>query len=228
MEFEQIYDYIHSIDKGYGLSRTRIPTLGSLIESISFSSVLDVGAGQGQLLQWIESKFSVAVTGVEISQEAIKKAQYAPLQHGYAQDLKFDDDSFDIVICTHVLEHITPPDILKCLDEFRRVSSHWVLIEVDNGKSLEDRHLRNSAYAGQSLHVTRRPLEWWETRIVESGLNISRKRMTGDTRCAYLCTLGEPHPQRQLHFGLDEYPNYTSDEVKAELRRRKLKRRKLS
>ena len=45
-------------------------------------------------------------------------------------DLKFDDNSFDVIICSHVLEHI--PDDAKAMSEMHRVlkTDGWAIINV--------------------------------------------------------------------------------------------------
>jgi len=45
-------------------------------------------------------------------------------------DLKFDDNSFDVIICSHVLEHI--PDDAKAMSEMHRVlkADGWAIINV--------------------------------------------------------------------------------------------------
>lgn len=52
--------------------------------------------------------------------------------------LPFDDRSFDVVLCLHVLEHV--PDDLSALREFARVLRGWGILQVPvfGGRTIED------------------------------------------------------------------------------------------
>lgn len=58
------------------------------------------------------------------------------------QDIPFEDNSFDVIMCNHVLEHV--PDDKKAMSEFFRVMKPggWGIFEVpvdySNPKTLED------------------------------------------------------------------------------------------
>jgi len=68
-------------------------------------------------------KRGAQVVGLDFSDEAIEIARRnvpeAEFQQGDAQDLPFEDDSFDAVVCGFGLIHI--PDPARALTEIRRV-----------------------------------------------------------------------------------------------------------
>jgi SAM-dependent methyltransferase len=76
-------------------------------------------------------------------------------------DIQYPDESFDVIFCSHVLEHV--PDDRKAMREFARVlkSSGWAVILVpcfpDRGKTFEDWSVTDPAewlkVFGQADHV---------------------------------------------------------------------------
>lgn len=100
----------------------------------TFKKVLEVGAGDGSILKFLsERSFAPEYHGVEISESGvahilsrnINKLLSVQIFDGY--HLPFEDDAFDLVILSHVLEHVEHERLL--LREIKRVSGH-VVIEV--------------------------------------------------------------------------------------------------
>ncbi|TDE17243.1 class I SAM-dependent methyltransferase [Dyadobacter psychrotolerans] len=103
----------------------------ALAKHINFKNVLEVGAGEGSILNWLSKwNFSTDLNCVEISEsgiELIKSKNIANLKDillfdGYR--IPYADDHFDLVICSHVLEHVEHERIL--LREIKRVSKHQI------------------------------------------------------------------------------------------------------
>ena len=86
--------------------------------------VLDVGASTGIIDNVLAKNFD-SVTGIDIDKVALDyaKTKYKrtnlKFQLGDAMKLKFKDNSFDIVICAHVYEHV--PNSQKMFLEIYRV-----------------------------------------------------------------------------------------------------------
>jgi len=75
------------------------------------AKVLDVGCGRGQLLRAFRQS-GCDVTGTEFSEEACRFAREVlklPVRVGLLQELNFPDNSFDVVVMWHVLEHVSDP-----------------------------------------------------------------------------------------------------------------------
>jgi ubiquinone/menaquinone biosynthesis C-methylase UbiE len=109
----------------------KVQNIIDVTKGLSFDSVVDIGAGDGNVLSLLaEMKFSSNLTAVEISSSAIeqiKKKNIAGLNEikqfdGY--NLPFDDKTFDLAICSHVIEHVEFPRIL--LREIKRISKMQV------------------------------------------------------------------------------------------------------
>lgn len=104
-------------------------------------NILDVGCASGWFLSRVELRYPKSkCVGVDIYKKAIEygKKRYKSLKliHADAHNLPFTDSSFDLVICTEVLEHVASPE--KVLKEIERVlSSRGIaIIEMDTGSFL--------------------------------------------------------------------------------------------
>ncbi|MFH1380700.1 MAG: class I SAM-dependent methyltransferase [Candidatus Omnitrophota bacterium] len=97
------------------------------------SNVLEVGCGEGYLLNYISNlkKFS-RVEGIDRSAEIINKAKSLYPELSFAQksvySLDFRDNEFDLVLACEVLEHLE--DYKKALAEIKRVTSQYVIVSV--------------------------------------------------------------------------------------------------
>ncbi len=74
-------------------------------------SVLDVGTCSGYLLRIVDEKFDgVSLTGTDYYEECVRLSQAlvpnADVVKASIDDLKSGEDTFDVVFCTEVLEHI--------------------------------------------------------------------------------------------------------------------------
>lgn len=88
----------------------------------NIDAVLDVGAAEGLILGSIKKKFPKAeCVGLEYSQELINLNQNKNIKivQGDAQNLPFENNSFDIAVATAIIEHLPQP--LKMLTEIYRI-----------------------------------------------------------------------------------------------------------
>jgi ubiquinone/menaquinone biosynthesis C-methylase UbiE len=99
-----------------------------------FTKVLEVGAGDGSILKYLnEANFSAEVHAIEISQSGVDQIEEKKISNlksvqvfdGYR--IPFEDNEFELVILSHVLEHVEFERML--LREIKRVSE-YVVIEV--------------------------------------------------------------------------------------------------
>ncbi len=102
-----------------------------LAKTIQFDSVLEVGSGEGSILYWLSQwDFSKNLNAIEISKSGIdlikskniKNLHDVLLFDGYR--IPYEDNHFDLVICSHVLEHVEHERVL--LREIKRVSKHQI------------------------------------------------------------------------------------------------------
>jgi ubiquinone/menaquinone biosynthesis C-methylase UbiE len=93
--------------------------------------VLDVGCGPGRLAMAFAERVAPqgSVEGVDASPEMINRASSqarkrgvpANFRVGYAQQLPFEDATFDAVACTLALHHVAQDDQLTAVEEMYRV-----------------------------------------------------------------------------------------------------------
>jgi ubiquinone/menaquinone biosynthesis C-methylase UbiE len=104
--------------------------------------VLDVGFGTGMLM--FSFKPTCTLFGTEFSTTAIERARAKARKKGYAgfqfsvpaasEELPFPADTFDVVVCSHVIEHVMhDQDFLDELVRVLRPNGHLVIIApLDN------------------------------------------------------------------------------------------------
>ncbi len=98
----------------------------------TFKKVLEVGAGDGRSLYYLDQwKFAPEVHALEISKSGVAHIQAKKIpsvqsvQEFDGYHIPFPDDSFDLVILAHVLEHVEHERLL--LRELKRVSKFQVI-----------------------------------------------------------------------------------------------------
>jgi ubiquinone/menaquinone biosynthesis C-methylase UbiE len=106
-----------------------------MITKTDGKSLLDAGCGEGLSIKNIkkERQFS-RIYGIDLSLPAIKLANKINTQSMFIQgsvlNLPFKDESFGVVICLEVLEHLEKPE--QGLREILRVTSRYILLSVPN------------------------------------------------------------------------------------------------
>lgn len=119
---------------------------------ISNGKVLIVGAGTGAETVSF-SKGASHVTALEPSTDACSiiedKVEYYDIRNvtvdcGFAEELKYNDGEFDLVVCITVLEHTQNP--MKCIDEMVRVlkSKKWMLLVTPEYFGLHEQHYKRN------------------------------------------------------------------------------------
>ncbi|MEO1552347.1 MAG: class I SAM-dependent methyltransferase [Pseudomonadota bacterium] len=96
--------------------------------------VLDLGCGEGRHVHGLYMLGHLDIVGIDLDPDSLKKAEdglatlpkpagdeiaKVVFETGDATALRFEDDSFDAIICSEVLEHL--PDYDAALTEMRRV-----------------------------------------------------------------------------------------------------------
>ncbi len=100
------------------------------------STVFEIGCGEGLILRQLQFVFAreVFLSGADLDADLLRVGQSLleslPLSCASIYELPFDDNSFDLVISTEVLEHLEDP--LHALREVCRVSKRYVLLSVPN------------------------------------------------------------------------------------------------
>lgn len=115
-------------------AKAKAQNIVDVCEKLSPKKILEVGAGDGSILHFLDEwNFGEALYALEISESGVKvitsrtlkKVKEVQSFDGYK--IPYPDQSFDLVILAHVLEHVEHERLL--LRELRRVAK-YVVVEV--------------------------------------------------------------------------------------------------
>ena len=125
----------------------------------TFTKVLEVGAGDGSILKYLSDwSFAPEYHAVEISDSGVKHIQSRRIKglssvrefDGY--HLPFEDNSFDLLILSHVLEHVEHERLL--LREIKRVSRSFVIeVPIDYKPGVDKRIKHFMAYGHINVYT---------------------------------------------------------------------------
>ncbi|MBL7718640.1 MAG: class I SAM-dependent methyltransferase [Flavipsychrobacter sp.] len=94
------------------------------------TTLLDVGCGRGYYLNEIAQRTQLRLTGCDMMDSIPGlNADYAK---GFVEHLPFADNTFDIVTCTHTVEHIL--DLKQAVNELKRVARKQLIIVTPRQK----------------------------------------------------------------------------------------------
>ena len=90
------------------------------------STFLDVGCGAGYNMLKAKTELYCEVKGIDPSPGSHGVGRFSgsldetlPILQGCAENIPFENQSFDLVFCSHVLEHVQDEEV--CLEEIKRV-----------------------------------------------------------------------------------------------------------
>lgn len=155
-------------------ARDKAEHIVSFCDALQPDSVLEVGSGEGSVLAELSRRnFGHHLHGVEISRsglEAIKSRRIPGLESAELFDgyhLPFADKSMDVVVATHVLEHVEHER--KFLEEIGRVG-RYVFVEVP----LEDTLRVRGAITNQIGHINFYNRHTFKALLESTGLRVER------------------------------------------------------
>jgi len=113
---EQHYEKVTHLEFA-SLSEHRVKRIIKLANTLKAENLLDIGCGDGVVtIAVAQALRATKIYGVDISpklvEKALKNGVLASVLNLSAAPLPFNDNSFDFVICTDVLEHLFDPDFV--------------------------------------------------------------------------------------------------------------------
>lgn len=113
-------------------AKYKVQHIIAICKGYSFNTVLEVGAGDGSILKLLsEQDFAPGYNAVELSSSGVERIKAAGIKNLHSVQefdgyhLPFADDSFDLIILSHVLEHVEHERLL--LRELKRVAKMFVI-----------------------------------------------------------------------------------------------------
>ena len=144
-------------------------TLVALVHDCQPRSILDAGCGEGINLLTLCMEGDWELEGLELTADRLTIAREAlpgrvQLRQGDVERLPYDDDSFDLVLGTEVLEHVDDP--VRALREMARVSRRRLILSVPREPLWRILNVLRGKYLGQ-LGNTDGHVNHWSGRAFE-------------------------------------------------------------
>lgn len=147
-KYLQAQKELHKNPKGYGGRGDKwASAVKHLARCFKCKSVLDYGCGRGTLAQKL---YKLKADGVEVF-------EYDPAIYGKHSIPKYK--SFDLVVCTDVLEHIEPDKLAVVIEHLQELTNKVLFLVIATRPS-------NKFFPdGRNVHLIIEPDSWWKERI---------------------------------------------------------------
>lgn len=123
-------------------SLPRIIKVIGLLKGLYFNTILDVGSQRGSFLWKLKDELEKDVHSIDISEryyDVHNKVLNKNAHLGSVTELPFNDNSFDVITCLEVLEHV--PDTKKVISELLRVASKYIILSVPSKEDSNPEHI---------------------------------------------------------------------------------------
>ena len=176
-------------------------TIKTFVDSISPNRILDVGCGEGTVLEQLRGFHPASSTGIDLDPDRICLAKSRsgdiPFTIGNAQELPFDDNSIDLVMILEVLEHVGEPNIV--LREAWRVTRKFLLASVPNEPWWRLGNLARFKYI-RDLGNTPEHINHWSVRSFKALIGGYFKILRVETPLLWTFVLPEKNSCRHSHI----------------------------
>lgn len=107
------------------------------LQDVPYVNLLDVGCGTGYLLELLRKQKAAEYHGLDLSPEMLKAARKkfgddVVLVEGVADNLPYEDNTFDVVTCVQSFHHYPNPD-KAMLEAYRVLKPRGLYILSDTG-----------------------------------------------------------------------------------------------
>ena len=126
-EFSDFYRRI-SGSEVHGATDLNEACADAILEAVRGRRVLEVGCGRGWLAERMAQVASEVTASDIVLSDAVRALPGIEVRTAPAEALPWPDDSFDVVVSTHTLEHVQ--DLPAALAELRRVAKEHLVVVV--------------------------------------------------------------------------------------------------
>lgn len=126
-EYDRFYNSLNTISRNRATDLNR-QSLEFILNNIAPSArtLIDVGSGNGFLLKQIHERHPhLRLTGLDIKDDDANRESYGYVK-GNVERLPFADGSFDVVTCSHTIEHLV--HLQPCISELVRIARQQIFI----------------------------------------------------------------------------------------------------
>ena len=112
----------HEIEDSYWWFVARRDIQYQFLKDSRECRILDIGCAGGHLMKMLQNRGFSDITGIDVSQNAVKKSRERGIEKVYLRDgtkTGFSNETFDVIVSGDVLEHIK--DDKKALSEWKRI-----------------------------------------------------------------------------------------------------------
>lgn len=136
------YYRLHAANKFSGAClKQHLPEIKELIKQYDCETILDYGCGK-----------AMHHKKAKLGNTTLYDPYYAPYN-------KKPNDTFDMVICTDVMEHIPQDEVGKILAELMNYTDKVLFLAICTKPA------RKKFLNGENVHLTIKPKEWWEEML---------------------------------------------------------------
>lgn len=191
--FEKAYYEDEALWSGTASIRdqNRIKTVTSNIPD-DVKSILDVGCGNGIFINYLSENHNRfdRIHGLDRSESALKLVKTEKTV-GNIDDLPFDDQEFDLVVCLEVLEHLPDMVFQKALKNLGRVAKKYIMVSVPFEENLVKHHTECPACHSRfhiSLHLRSFNKQSMENLFLDEGFKCINQLPVGESSYFHLIT----------------------------------------
>ncbi len=160
---QPIYGYRSKYSASSNISRYMITkSILNAVNEYSFKTFVDIGGAEGYTAFVVRQLFNVSVMSTDLSENACRMAKEIFNIDAQACDihkLPFQNNQFDIVLCSETIEHVT--DYKLAIKELLRITKNVLIITVPHESPEEvEANIRNNVPHGHIHYFDTQTLDY--------------------------------------------------------------------
>jgi ubiquinone/menaquinone biosynthesis C-methylase UbiE len=160
---QPIYGYRSKYSASSNISRYMITkSILNAINEYSFKTFIDIGGAEGYTAYLVRQLFNLNVMSTDLSENACRMAKEIFNIDAQACDihkLPFQNEQFDIVLCSETIEHVT--DYKLAIKELLRITKNALVITVPHESPEEvEANIRNNVAHGHIHYFDTQTLDY--------------------------------------------------------------------